>query len=208
MPSGEKTWQVLKLKDTVHSGDLIQTGMERSSSVDIAAPPPLVPLDLYVGDATPAEEAPIPPNGWDRRLWSTPPRVVDPDLQRQEDQKRRRLLLRLYANSALKVEELSVGKSARATQETINVRLHLQAGHVLLQVTNSPETVDCQVRFTNCIAKIQGGNVAIGDGTLKIINGTAAVTQATGQVVEVPDGFLFRAETGMTERMPPQSYIH
>src|SRR5262249_4985147 len=123
-------------------------------------------------------------------------------LQAQEEHKRRRLLLRLWNNSALYFEELAEYKSATATKQKSVIRLDLKGGGAMFQVTRPIGPVDCQVRFTNCLAMVHGGTVDIRDGTLKIVKGTASVTQATGQVVEVPDGFSFNVETGAIQPLP------
>ena len=161
MSGGQKTWQVLKLKDTVHSGDVIQTGMEKGCFVDIAAPPPLIPSDFYVSNANTTDSALIPPNGWDRRLWSTPAPMVNPYIQQQEEQKRRRLILRVFDDSALKFEQLAETRASNDSQFKFSATLDLQKGHMMFQVFRARGASDCQVRFTNCRATIGGGIVDI-----------------------------------------------
>jgi len=186
-----KTLKALKVGDIVNAGELIQTAMEKGCFVDILWTAP-------ISASMPPNPAPTPPNGWDKRLWLTP----DPALQVHDNTSEPRFNLRLREDSVLKVEQLAEVKSSSVSKGALNLRLDLRKGRATIRLTGVPQGMDCQVRFTNCVAKILSGTVEIRDECLIAIRGKASVTRATGQVIAVPPGFAFKAQTGVVEPMP------
>jgi hypothetical protein len=164
--TGNNIWQPLTVGTLVKAGTVIQTGIEKSSYVDVV-------LGEGEAAATPIAYNPAPSPS----ASSAPPA---PSYQSKAKQS----VIRIFDNTVVGIDKLTCLQTG--ADEITDTELDLKLGHIFFNVKKLSATSKFEIKLPNGVAGIRGtcgevwavGKIAVGAGTVVV----SFVNSKTGEI--------------------------
>lgn len=166
-----KTWNPLRKGDVLKPGCLIETA-------------PNAYVDILLGDRDAALAA----------------KSHNPNSTLYSPEEQRANAIRIFENSALSVDKLTLEKNSGSGDEVSDTQLDLRAGQILGNVKKMSASSKYEVKIPNGVAGIRG--------TIYLIGAGGVVTVVTGSVVIAivgPDGTVITRVVTAHERYNPET---